>query len=86
MIFLTVPGIDVLGCSGFRVVSRFISAILADLLMRGFAISCLTLSRVALADSFLDFIFTAHLACPRDGFGGLVSFHLLVSVQRMTSL
>jgi len=37
-----------LGCSGIRTVSSFSSAILADLAMRGFAISFLTLARVAL--------------------------------------
>lgn len=40
---------------GVRAVSKFISAILADLAMVGFAISFLTLARVALAISFLWF-------------------------------
>jgi len=49
----TVPGMVELGCSGIRAVSRFRSATLADLVMRGFAISLLTLARVAMSDSFL---------------------------------
>ena len=53
MIFLTVPGMVVLGGSIFRAVSRFSSAILADLAMRGFAISSLTSARVAFLRSFL---------------------------------
>jgi hypothetical protein len=44
------------GCSEIRAVSRFSSAILADLAMRGFAISFLTLARIALSDSFLAFL------------------------------
>jgi hypothetical protein len=52
MILLTVPGMVVLGCSAIRVVSKFSSAIRADLLMRGFAISFLT-ARIAFLDSFL---------------------------------
>jgi hypothetical protein len=51
--FATVPGMVVLGCSGIRAVSRFSSASLADLAMRGFAISLLTLARVALSESLL---------------------------------
>jgi hypothetical protein len=47
----------VLGCSEIRAVSRFSSAILADLAMRGFAISFLTLARVALP-GFLPFLFS----------------------------
>jgi hypothetical protein len=35
-----------LGCSGVRVVSKFISVILADLAIVGFAISFRTLARV----------------------------------------
>jgi hypothetical protein len=50
---LTVPGMVVLGCSRFRAVSRFSSAILADLAMRGFAISFVTSARVAVLGSFL---------------------------------
>ena len=49
---LTVPGMVILGCSGIRVRSKFSSAIFADLAMRGFAISCLTLACVAMADCF----------------------------------
>jgi len=54
MILSTVPGMVALGCSGIRVISRFSSAILADLAMRGLAISLLTLACVALPDSFFD--------------------------------
>ena len=57
MILSTVPGTVVLGCSGIRAVSRFSSAILADLAMRGFAISFLTSARVVSASSFLVFFF-----------------------------
>ena len=39
-----------------RMVTRFSSAILTDLAMRGFAISFLTLSRVELSSSFLAFL------------------------------
>jgi hypothetical protein len=53
MILSTVPGMVVLGCSGIREVSRFSSATLADLAMRGFAISFVTLTRVAVSDSLL---------------------------------
>ena len=56
MILSTVPGMVTLGGSGIRVVSSFSSAILADLAMRGFAISLLTLARVALPGSFLFFL------------------------------
>jgi hypothetical protein len=56
MILLTVPSTVVLGSAGIREVSRFSSAILADLVMRGFAISFTTLARVALADSLLRII------------------------------
>jgi hypothetical protein len=37
MILWTVPGMVVVGRSGIRAVSKFSSAILADLAMRGFA-------------------------------------------------
>ena len=53
MIFSTVPGMVALGRSGIRVGSRLCSAIFADRAMRGFAISFLTLARVALLGSFL---------------------------------
>ena len=56
MILSTVPDMVIVGCSGIRAVSRFSSVILADLAMRGFAISFLTLARVALPDSFLRFV------------------------------
>ncbi len=55
MILSTVPAMLALGCSGDRAVSRFSSAILADLAMRGFAISVRTLARVALPDSVSAF-------------------------------
>jgi len=44
MILSTVPGIEVLGCTGIRVISKFSSAIRVDFAMRGFAISFLTLA------------------------------------------
>ena len=56
MILSTVPGIVVLGCSGIREVSKFSSAILADLAMRGFAISFVTLARVALSRCIFLFL------------------------------
>ena len=56
MILSTVPGMVTLGGSGIRVVSSFSSAILADLAIRGFAISFLILARVALPGSFLVFL------------------------------
>jgi hypothetical protein len=56
MILSTVPGIEVLGCSGTRATSKFSSAIRADFAMRGFAISFLTLACVAASDSFLCFL------------------------------
>ncbi len=55
MILSTVPGMVALGGCGVRVVSRFSAAILADLAMRGFAISVWTLARVALPDSVSAF-------------------------------
>jgi hypothetical protein len=47
---------ETLGCSEIRAVSKFSSAILADLAMRGFAISFLTLARIAVPDSCLVFL------------------------------
>ena len=41
------PTIEVVGSGGIRAASRFCSAIRADLAMRGFSISFLTLTRVA---------------------------------------
>src|SRR6202022_4440043 len=64
IILSTVPGMVVLGCSGIRVVSKFSSAILADLALRGFAISFLTLARVALCDSSLFLLFNMKLYEP----------------------
>jgi hypothetical protein len=54
----------VLGCSEIRTVLRFISAILADLAMRGFAISFTTLARVAFAASLLALFITASFDSP----------------------
>ncbi len=62
MILSTVQGIVVLGCLGIRVVSRIGSLILADLDMRGFAISFLTLARVASPRSFFRFLRRMHLS------------------------
>jgi hypothetical protein len=50
----------VLECSEIRAVSRSSFAILADLAMRGFAISFLTLARIALRNSVLAFFFIEH--------------------------
>ena len=49
-------GIVVLGCFGIREVSRSNSAIFADLAMRGFAISIVTLARVASSASCLSLL------------------------------
>ena len=56
MILSTIPDKMVLGCSRIRVVSRFSSAILADLAMRGFAISFVTLARVMSSGCFVTFL------------------------------
>jgi hypothetical protein len=47
---------EVLGCSRIRALSKIRSILLADLVTRGFAISIVTLARVALPDSFLIFL------------------------------
>lgn len=60
MILSTVPDMIVLGGSGIRAVSSFRSAILADLAMRGFAISLATLARVTWWGSFLLFLCGTH--------------------------
>ena len=60
MILSTVPGMMALGRSRIRAVSKFSSAILADLGMRGFAISFLTLAYVALPGSFLLLLWSMH--------------------------
>jgi hypothetical protein len=62
MILSTVQGMVVLGSLGIRVVSRISSIILADLDMRGFAISSLTRARVASARSFSRFLCRMHLS------------------------
>jgi hypothetical protein len=56
MILSTILGMVVLACSGIRAVSRFSSVILADLDIRGFAISFLTLLRIAFSRAFLRFL------------------------------
>ena len=56
IIFSTIPCIVALGCFAKRAASRLRSTIRADLAMRGFAISSVTLTRVALADSRLLFL------------------------------
>ena len=56
MILSTTPDMIVLGRSGIRTVSRFSSAILADLAMRGFAISFVMLAYVTLSGSFVPFL------------------------------
>jgi hypothetical protein len=56
MILSTVPGMIARGCSGIRAASRFRSPILADLAMRGFAISLLTLAHVESLGFFLLFL------------------------------
>lgn len=55
MILATFPGIMVLDCSGVRPASSCRSMILADLAIRGRAISFLTLARNAPRDSFFGF-------------------------------
>ena len=67
MILSTIPGTVALACSGFRVVSNFSSATLADLAMRGFAISFLTLAVVALLRFFLAFLCSTHTCSHGDG-------------------
>ena len=62
MILSTVQRMVILGCLGIRVVSRVSSIILADLAMRGFAISFLTLARVASPRSFFRFLCRMHLS------------------------
>jgi hypothetical protein len=49
MILLTVPGMLVLGRCGFRAALKFNSAILADLAVRGCAISFVMLARVLIS-------------------------------------
>ncbi len=49
IVLSTIPGMAALGAAGVRDASISSSAILADLEMRGFAISFLTSSRVALS-------------------------------------
>jgi len=79
MIFATVPGMVTVGCSGIRAVSRFSFPSLADLAMRGFAISFLTLANVSSLNSFLAFFF---IAPPRDIETEAIQFNLGVSPIR----
>jgi hypothetical protein len=58
MILSTVPGTLVLDCPGVRLVSKFSSAILADLATHGFAISFVMLTRNVLLDWFLVFVWS----------------------------
>jgi hypothetical protein len=51
------------GYSGIRAVSSFSSVIFGDLAIRGFAISFLTLARVALPDCFLLSLYTGMSNC-----------------------
>jgi hypothetical protein len=60
MILSTIPGMVVLGGSGIRALSRFSAVILADLAMRGFAISFRTLAYVASPAVFLRFLCAIH--------------------------
>jgi hypothetical protein len=55
MTFFTIPGTVLLARSGIRAPSRCRSVLLADLDMRGFAISVLMLSTVVVPGSFLLF-------------------------------
>ena len=60
MILSTVPGIVTLESSAILEASRFRSAIRADLAMRGFANSFLTLARLARPDSSLACLCAMH--------------------------
>jgi hypothetical protein len=60
MILLTIPGIVRLGFSEVLVVSSLSSAIFADLVIRGFAISLLTLASVVFPVFFLIFLCNIH--------------------------
>lgn len=61
MILSTVPDMVALGCSGIRALSRFSAATFADLAMRGFAISFLTLARVAVSTSLSVLLFNIRI-------------------------
>jgi hypothetical protein len=65
--FLTFPSKVVLGSSRVRSPSRFSPTILADLAVRGFPISKVTLASVALPDSFFPFLCTMYRSWCRDG-------------------
>jgi len=56
MILATVFSKLAFACFGIRTVARSRCIILADLAIRGFAISLLTLARVASRSSFLDLL------------------------------
>src|SRR5271163_465987 len=67
MILATVLPKLVFACSGIRTVARFRCIILADLAIRGFAISFLTLARVASRSSFFDLLGRIDSSWHRDG-------------------
>jgi hypothetical protein len=56
MILATVLPKLAFACFGIRTVARFRCIILADLAIRGFAISLLTLARAASRSSFFDLL------------------------------
>lgn len=82
MILSTVPGMEMLGRSGIRVGSSFSSVIRADLATRGFAISIMTLARVALLSSLLLRLGFMHPLSSRNG-GHAVSFRTVVNPVRI---
>ena len=67
IILATVRGMVTLSCRVIRAVFRFSSAILADRVMRGLAISFAMLARVALSGAFLPFLCCMGSSCPRAG-------------------
>jgi hypothetical protein len=82
MILSTVPGMEMLGRSWIRVGSSFSSVIRADLAMRGFAISIMTLARVALLSSFLPRLCFMHSLSSQNG-SHAVSFRTVVNPVRI---
>jgi hypothetical protein len=89
MIFSTVPGMVVLGRCGGRAVSNFSAAVLADLAMRGCAISLVTLARVALSVFVLFFICSirphdTEIETEQAPFGRLRMFALKSAQTRFT--
>src|SRR5580693_1060002 len=67
MIFSTVPGMEMLGRSTIRPAARFRSMILADLAIRGFAISFLTRARVTSRGSLFAFLCRMYSSWQHDG-------------------